>query len=246
MLGRVAALAHLTAEPHDEIPPWYVSGVPTDGMHGRSTLTSDLQCLLDAQRDERIFVEIASSAADAIEATTANAIEQAARPDRLRFGAYVRHDDAHRSAIDARRNDPRFSFEFGSPSAPDSDQWARHRAQSFYDAEPYVLQVCGDARFVAGWDAAYTEALSTSDSDRPLLTDSPFHVRRLGGDPARPAIGREVLAGHRFTVGRFCIDVPARPRAARQRRPSPCCSRLHPRLRRRACARSVGDPRWRP
>ncbi len=207
-----------------------------------STLAPDLQRLVEAQCDERIFVEISSASAGAIEATAASAIENATRSDRLRFGVYVRHDDAHRDAFDARRHDPRFSVEFGAATAPDNDQWARHRAQSFYDGEPYVLQIDGDARFVAGWDAAYIEVLANSDTDRPLLTDAPLPVRRLDRhETDQPITALEMLARHCFTIGRFCIDVPHDPEARGDDDIRLAVRGLHPRLRRFTSARSARD-----
>jgi hypothetical protein len=190
--------------------------VPDEPQHDAPALEPELRRRFDSQRDERIFVELASVCASEVVATTASAIQHAARPHRLRFGIAVRAGDVEGDRLlRARCDDPRISVEF-QPAEDDAagHQWRRHRAQSFYDAEPFTLQVDGGARFAPDWDVRYPELLADADVERPLLTDAPLSRPLAGATASRTPSSSGIsarLAAHRFTVGRFAIDVPHDP-----------------------------------
>jgi len=194
--------------------------------------------------DSLIFVQIASYCDRDLANTVRSAIENAARPDRLRFGICHQFDDATRGILDVWHDDPQFRIDAMVATESLGACWARARTQRLWDGEEFTLQIDAHMRFAPGWDSACVRMLAMIDSDRPLLSNYPALFRvgsdgvefraptvrpcrlaaivddpkrqfRLRSEAVRPCDrpGRNpfIGAGHFFTVGRFCADVPYDP-----------------------------------
>ena len=101
-----------------------------------------------------IFLQIASYRDPDLPATLHNLIQQAANPDRLRFGICLQlaDDDPSNWGTNAFPEHPQISI--CSFAAADSQGacWARRQAQGFYDGEDFLLQIDSHMRAVEHWD----------------------------------------------------------------------------------------------
>ena len=196
------------------------------------------------RRLDAIFIQIAAYRDPDLPRTIRSALDQAARPSRLRFGICHQVDAATSTDLDEWRDDRRFSIDSVPSTLSRGVGWARNRAQARYDDEPYLLQIDAHMRFAESWDDRYITMLHSVESERPILTNyplgfvagpdgtsrldgdgSPHHVMldasrapgslrqrgALADEGGRPGRHPFVAAGHLFTVGRFCRDVPYDP-----------------------------------
>lgn len=120
--------------------------------------------------------------------TIRSCLEQAAFPDRLRFGVCLQYDDdiagaefgcldelAEQTTIRSIRR-PWFASRGGCH--------ARWLTQGLYDGERYTLQCDAHSRLASRWDALLARTMHELPSDKPLITGSPPLYRRVGGEDA--------------------------------------------------------------
>jgi hypothetical protein len=152
--------------------------------------------------DHRVFIQIAAYRDRDLVNTVRSAIDHAAEPARLRFGICLQYDAETLDSLRDWDDDPRVEVAAIPWDEGKGVGWARSIAQSFYDSEPYLLQVDSHVRFADGWDTKYVSMLHAADSERPILTNYPLmltfgddgseeyeqieDLRKLGFEPSRP------------------------------------------------------------
>ncbi|NJP09925.1 MAG: N-acetylglucosaminyltransferase [Leptolyngbyaceae cyanobacterium RU_5_1] len=119
----------------------------------------------------RIFVQIASYRDPELVATVEDALQKAANPENVSFGIVWQG----KSGVDGL---PLHQLDCCRIVLVDSDRsrgvcWARAKAQSLWDGEPYTLQIDSHMRFVHGWDELLLHMLHQCPSSKPLLTAYP-------------------------------------------------------------------------
>ena len=122
-----------------------------------------------------IFVQIAAYRDPDLPATLNNLLEQAAHPDRLRFGI----------CLQLAENDPMAWREPAFPEYPHRQVktftaaesrgacWARSQAQSFYDNENFLLQIDSHMRSVKHWDELLLQTWSSCHDPKAVLSVYP-------------------------------------------------------------------------
>ena len=152
--------------------------------------------------DQRIYVQIAAYRDRDLPNTVRSALERAASPARLRFGICLQYDDDTIDSLAEWDDDPRVEVAAIPWQQGQGVGWARSIAQSFYDVEPYVLQVDSHVRFAEHWDDRYVSMLEAADAERPIVSNYPLmlrfdddgtehtekatDLRKLGFEPSRP------------------------------------------------------------
>lgn len=119
----------------------------------------------------KIFVQIASYRDPELVATVEDALQKAAVPADLSFGIVWQGKIGLDCLPSHRLNCCRILL-------IDSDRslgvcWARAKAQSLWEGEPYTLQIDSHMRFVPGWDELLLRMLHNCPSPKPLLTAYP-------------------------------------------------------------------------
>ena len=124
---------------------------------------------------DTIFVQIAAYRDPDLPATLHNLLEQAAHPDRLRFGI----------CLQLAEKDP---MAWREPAFPDHSHqqvklvaaadsrgacWARSQAQGFYDDERFLLQIDSHMRAVKHWDELLLQTWSHCDDPKAVLSVYP-------------------------------------------------------------------------
>jgi len=122
----------------------------------------------------RIFVNIAAYRDRDCGNTIRDLFDKARRPDRVQVGLVWQHrspddDDSH--PVPVRHRQCRVIAVPAERS--DGVCWARHRAQSLWRGEEFVLQIDSHMRFVAGWDEKLLAMLQSCPSPRPVLSHYP-------------------------------------------------------------------------
>lgn len=188
-----------------------------------------------------IFVQIASYRDPELLPTILDCLEQAARPQDLRFGICWQHSADDHSLDEWKAHT---QFRIDDVRAEDSLGccWARARCQSLYNGEHFTLQLDGHHRFEPGWDTTLIEMFHQTGVARPIITTYggsydaekgrhpcvPWKLKPkpFGKDgalvfvPTKIANHEELtkpiparfLSGHfLFTLGRWNLDVPYDP-----------------------------------
>lgn len=123
--------------------------------------------------NENIFIAIAAYREPELRRTIDSCIENAARPDRLRFGICLQYDtsgpaETQRDCLAGHPAPIRLnSYEWTQSKG---GCWARHDAQGLYDGEGYTLQIDSHMRMTDGWDERLIEMMQQVPSDKPLIT----------------------------------------------------------------------------
>ena len=140
---------------------------------------------------DRIFVAIAAYRDPEVRATLDDLFARAARPGRVTAGVCWQRGEGD-DALPAR---PRVRvLEVPAPESLGVG-WARARAESLWDGEPYVLQLDAHARLADGWDEAMLADLAACPSPRAVLSGTPGgyappDARKVGARPGyRAATG---------------------------------------------------------
>lgn len=124
---------------------------------------------------DTIFVQIAAYRDPDLPATLHNLLEQAANPDRLRFGICLQlaEDDpmAWREPAFPDHNHQQVRFVAAADSR--GACWARSQAQGFYDDERFLLQIDSHMRAVKHWDELLLQTWSHCDDPKAVLSVYP-------------------------------------------------------------------------
>lgn len=147
-------------------------------MSERGTTTDDADAL--------VFVAIAAYREPELALTIRSCLDQAAFPERLRFGICLQYDDdipgaeadcldelAERATIRTIRR-PWHTSRGGCH--------ARWSAQGLYDGERYTLQCDAHSRLAHHWDVTLIDAMAELPSDKPLITGFPPLYERVEGE----------------------------------------------------------------
>lgn len=193
--------------------------------------------------EKTIFIQIASFRDTECQWTIKDLFEKAEHPDRVFVGVCWQYD----------RTKDHECFQVPSPNPVNTLMlmvprersrgvcWARHKTQTMYDGEDYVLMIDSHMRFIPGWDTALIEELDRCESDKPILSTYPpgytppnnlapnsmptymhaqpfdengnlrFRANSLQKDPEKPLLGAFMACGFIFTHGEFVTEVPYDP-----------------------------------
>lgn len=150
----------------------------TAGAYGRPHPRS-LACLtVAATGDDHIFVAVASYCDPELNATVADAMARAERPDRVRFGILHQYDedgpdDIREQAVAPLAADPRLRVHVRDHRESKGGGWARHHVQGLYQGEAWTLQVDAHTRFADGWDTELIAMATAVPVERPAITGFP-------------------------------------------------------------------------
>ena len=123
--------------------------------------------------EDSIFVQIASYRDSDLPNTIQSALENADRPDRLRFGICWQYDDLTYTDLDPYIEDQRFQITQFYFEDSMGCCWARNQTNLLYQNEDFTLQIDAHTRFAENWDTRYINMLRQLDCDKPLLTTYP-------------------------------------------------------------------------
>ena len=124
--------------------------------------------------NETIFIQIASYRDPELPKTIQSCLENANKPENLRFGICRQSkegDDFDR--LGDLENDPRFRIIEVDWRDARGVCWARNLVQNEYKGETYTLQIDSHHRFVPGWDSICIDSikqLQKKGHKKPLLT----------------------------------------------------------------------------
>lgn len=128
--------------------------------------------------NEKIFIQIASYRDPELTNTINDAIEKAAKPDRLTFGICWQYDETEN--LDKYHNDSRFKIVKIHYTQGRGACWARHLVQKLYCGEKYTLQLDSHHRFIKNWDQILVDMLESlrAKSKKPILSTyvAPYEV----------------------------------------------------------------------
>jgi len=138
------------------------------------SLTSYLKKGLNAQSENKIFVQIAAYRDPQLVPTIKDMIAQAKSPESLVIGIAWQHDKGDEwDNLDEFKNDPRFKIIDIDYRESKGVCWARNAVQQLYDSEAYTLQIDSHMRFVKDWDdilIKMVKDLQSKGHRKPLLT----------------------------------------------------------------------------
>ena len=125
-------------------------------------------------RDPSIFVNIAAYRDTECQWTVKDLFEKARNPDRIFVGIcwqFVPEEDADCFLIHTRPEQCRVVEVHARDSR--GACWARHRGQSLWQGEDFVLQIDSHMRFPRNWDDLMLETLARCPSPKPVLSSYP-------------------------------------------------------------------------
>lgn len=117
-----------------------------------------------------IFVAIAAYSDPELPKTLDNCLAMARHPQNLRFGICWQYDDNEPVDLSRFKADDRFRFADHPVQKSEGGSWARCIAQTFWDGEPYSMQIDSHMVFAPGWDTSLIRMMRTLPADRPLIT----------------------------------------------------------------------------
>jgi hypothetical protein len=124
--------------------------------------------------DETIYIQIASYRDPELIKTLQDCIDNANRPENLRFGICKQYcDDDDFNDISEFEADPKFKVINVPWKEARGVCWARNLVQNEYGGEMYTLQIDSHHRFVPGWDTIcidMVKQLQKMGYNKPLLT----------------------------------------------------------------------------
>ena len=125
-------------------------------------------------KEETIFIQIASYRDPELPKTINDCIENANRPENLRFGICRQSKPGDEfDRLPDYENDPRFKIIDVDWKDARGVCWARNIVQNEYDGETYTLQLDSHHRFAPGWDTLSIDMmkqLQKKGYEKPLLT----------------------------------------------------------------------------
>jgi hypothetical protein len=135
---------------------------------------------------EEIFVAIAAYREPELRLTIESCIENAAHPERLRFGVCLQYEldgppETQPNCLDGLDAEIRLvSYDWNESKG---GCWARHKTQALYGGEDFTLQIDSHTRMAAGWDVDLIEMVRTFPSDKPLITGQLPLYDLVDGEP---------------------------------------------------------------
>ena len=123
------------------------------------------------EKNNKIFIQIASYRDPELVPTINNCIENSDNPENLTFGICWQHDE--NEDLSKYLNDTRFKIISIHYSQSKGCCWARHKIQQLYNNEEYTLQLDSHHRFVKGWDTILKNMhsqLKQKGVSKPLIT----------------------------------------------------------------------------
>ncbi len=124
----------------------------------------------DVADNQRIFVNIASYADPELPRTLKDCLENARRPENLRFGICWQGDPARPVPLESFRSDNRFRFSDHPVAESGGGCWARNIAQGLWRGEQYTLQIDSHMKFEPDWDTRLVAMLHELPSEKPLIS----------------------------------------------------------------------------
>jgi len=118
-----------------------------------------------------IFISIASYRDPELIPTIKSALENAKKPNNLRFGICWQHDE--NESLDEFKNDSRFKIIDVPYDKSKGTCWARNFIQDLYNDQTYYLQLDSHHRFAKDWDVTLIkmlDSLKKKGHEKPLLT----------------------------------------------------------------------------
>jgi hypothetical protein len=119
----------------------------------------------------KIFISIASYRDPELIPTIKSALENAKKPNNLKFGICWQHDETE--SLDEFKDDSRFKIINVPYDESKGACWARSLIQDLYTNETYYLQLDSHHRFVKDWDDILIKmfnSLKKKGHKKPLLT----------------------------------------------------------------------------
>lgn len=123
--------------------------------------------------NDEVFVAIAAYREPELRLTIESCIDNAARPDLLRFGVCLQYDmdgppETQPYCLDGLDAHLRLLSHDWTESK--GGCWARHRTQSLYDGEAYTLQIDSHTRMAPHWDDDLRSMMHDFPSTKPLIS----------------------------------------------------------------------------
>lgn len=123
--------------------------------------------------NNEIFVAIAAYREPELRLTIESCIDNATRPELLRFGVCLQYDldgppETQPDCLDGLDAEVRLLSQDWTESK--GGCWARHRTQGLYDGEDYTLQIDSHTRMAPAWDVDLIDMMHSFPSDKPLIT----------------------------------------------------------------------------
>ncbi len=123
----------------------------------------------EPNKDQKIFVSIASYRDPEAPKTVQNLLDKADHPELLRVVVYEQNDPSDPSVSSENDSVRVFQDHYTEAKGP---VWARYLIQQFYDSEEYFMQIDSHSRFVEGWDTKLKHMLNLLP-DKSVLTQYP-------------------------------------------------------------------------
>lgn len=147
-----------------------------------------------AEAGATIFVAIAAYCDPLLPRTLDDCLARARHPQNLRFGICWQYDPARPMDLERFKADARFRISEHDYRESGGGSWARAIAQTFWDGEPFTLQVDSHTAFAHAWDASLLRMIRALPSDKPLITGIPPLFRIASGGHVRKDIASGVRA----------------------------------------------------
>ena len=126
------------------------------------------------RKPQTIFIQIASYRDPELEKTVKSIIENAKRPNNLRFGICRQyHPEDGFDKLEEYRDDKRFRILDVVYTDSKGACWARNQIQQLYEGEMYTMQIDSHMRFEKNWDEEFIgmiKLLQDKGIPKPLLT----------------------------------------------------------------------------
>lgn len=116
-----------------------------------------------------IFVHLTSYCDPELVPSIKDCLEKANLPHELTFGICWQHTPEDTAMAEFEDN-PQFRIDDIPHTEARGCCWARHRSQSLYRGEDYVLQLDGHQRFACGWDDTLIDMMQSTGVEKPCIT----------------------------------------------------------------------------
>lgn len=163
------------------------------------------------QKQDTIFVSVASYRDSQCAATLRHMFEQADRPDRVFAGVCEQNstDAAEACApLALPKNVRRVAISHLEAKGP---TYARYLCSTLYQGEEWYMQIDSHTRFAKGWDTLAIKNARKCPSKQPILTHYPRRIEEFGqGQKGVPVLCKSKFDGHGVvTFESVIMDPPA-------------------------------------
>jgi len=166
----------------------------------------------------QIFVSVASYADSDVGPTLRDALGQAHRPERLRFGVVSQEDPADPDYLADFVEHPGVRILRMPHTAARGPMFARHRCLDLLEGEPYFFQIDSHSRFFPGWDQHLVEMHRECPEPRSILSAFPPAISHMTRPEKLKYIGHcgflRELSPDRVKIGSVSVRLPPVPRPA--------------------------------